>query len=341
MLLNQTSVADVVKVVDEAFRGSPTEVAVLGTAHLAELGDRFTPGRLEPLIQRLERWRPAVITVENVTGRDCDEAKARPDLFTKGPARWCEVAFKARNLLGVDQYGAEKRIDGALQQRSDLSPAHRRELAALFLAAGERGSALVQWLRLPAAERRSDTLLDQDLVAALEQYRTSANETYSLGSVLAARLGLDRLIPIDDSTSGRHVSKLGQPYVERLMAIWKNPAASRAAAERERKTEHFLRSGDVLDYYRWLNAPGTLEAQMRADFAAAAADVSPDRTGRLYLANWEARNLNMVANIRIAFGDRPGARVLSIVGSSHKPYFERYLATQSDLRIVDVTSLLR
>ena len=76
-------VADVVKVVDEAFRGSPTEVAVLGTAHLAELGDRFTPGRLEPLIQRLERWRPAVITVEADTGRDCDEAKARPDLSPK------------------------------------------------------------------------------------------------------------------------------------------------------------------------------------------------------------------------------------------------------------------
>lgn len=169
----------------------------------------------------------------------------------------------------------------------------------------------------------------------------SPNETYSLGSVLAARLGLERLFPIDDSSSGRHVDRLGQSYVERLMAIWKNPAASRAAAERERETEGFLRSGDILAYYRWLNAPVTLEAQMRGDFAAAAADVSSDRTGRLYLAYWEGRNLNMVANIRVAFGDRPGARVLAIVGSSHKPYFERYLSTQSDLQIIDVGNLLR
>ncbi len=49
----------------------------------------------------------------------------------------------------------------------------------------------------------------------------------------------------------------------------------------------------------------------------------------------------MVSNIRLAFGDRPGARVLSVVGSSHKPYFERYFATQSDVRIVDVGGLLR
>ncbi|GAB3355760.1 hypothetical protein [Lysobacter tyrosinilyticus] len=37
--------------------------------------------------------------------------------------------------------------------------------------------------------------------------------------------------------------------------------------------------------------------------------------GQLYVAGGETRNLRLVANIRAAFRERPGARVLSIVGS--------------------------
>lgn len=339
--LPQTPAAQAVAVVDQAFRGQPTELAVLGTSHLAELDDRFTSARLEPLIARLERWRPAVITVENSTGRDCDDAKARPDLFGAEPSRYCVVAFAARAVLGLDQQGAERALDEALASPGNRAAPDRRSLAALFLAAGDPGSALVQWLRLPASERRSDARLVPELVASLERYATSSNETYALGAVLAARLGLERLHPTDDRDGGRHVAALGKPYAERLTAIWNNPAAKAAAAERQRAAESFLNGGDVLDYYRWLNAPVTLQQQMRADFAAAAADRSPDHTGRLYLAYWETRNLNMVANMRFAFGDRPGVRVLSIVGNSHKPYFERYFATQSDVRLVAVDGLLR
>lgn len=339
--LPQTPAARTASLVDAAFRGQHTELAVLGTAHLSELGDRFTRDRLKPLLARLEAWRPAVITTEDGTGRDCDEAKARPDLFGPEPDAYCRVAFAARAILRLDQPQAEQAVEQALAAPSAPGPSDRRRLAALFLAAGEPGSALVQWLRLAQAEQRSDARLVPELVAALERYATSRNETHSLAAPLAARLGLDRIHPTDDYNGGRHVAKLGKPYVERLTAIWDNPAAKAAAAVRERRTDAFLRGGDVLAYYRWLNAPATLEGQVRADFAAAAADRSQQRTGRLYLAYWETRNLRMVANMRFAFGDRPGVRVLSLVGLSHKPFFERYLATQSDVRVVDVLDLIR
>lgn len=336
-----TPAARTVAVVDEAFKGKPTELAVLGTAHLSQLGERFTTTRLEPLLARLEQWRPAVITVEASNGRACDDANARPGASGEKPAPYCVAAFAARSALDLDQRGAEQALNQALAASQPRTASDRRHLAALFLASGEPGSALVQWLRLPTAERRSDERLPPNLMATLERYAASPNETFSVGSVLAARLGLDRLHPIDDDKGGRHVRTLGKPYVERLTKLWDNPAAKASAAERERATEAFLGGGDVLAYYRWLNSPETLRSQIRADFAAAAADASPEATGRLYLGYWETRNLNMVANIRLAFVDRPSVRVLSIVGNSHKPYFERYLATQSDVRLVSVDDLLR
>lgn len=339
--LPQTPAAQTVLLVDNAFRGKPTELVVLGTVHLSELDHRFTPARLAPLIGRLERWKPNVITVEALTGRDCDDTQARPDLFGAELPSYCQVALAARTSLGVNQSQAEKAIDEALRATAERTPEQRRHLAALFLAAGDPGSALVQWLRLPVGERRADARLGPELVAAMGRYAASRNETYALGSVLAARLGLERIHPTDDQSGGRHVAALDEGYAKRITTIWDNPAVKSAAAERERETDAFLKGGDVLAWYRWENAPAKLAGQMRGDFAAAIADTSPEQSGRLYIGYWEARNLNMVANMRFAFGDRPGARVLSIVGSSHKPYFERYFGTQSDVRIVPVENLLR
>jgi hypothetical protein len=68
---------------------------------------------------------------------------------------------------------------------------------------------------------------------------------------------------------------------------------------------------------------------------------SPEQYGRVYLAWWETRNLRMVSNIRAAFGNHPGARVLNVVGSSHKPYYDAYLAMMSDVTLVDAEDILK
>jgi len=56
---------------------------------------------------------------------------------------------------------------------------------------------------------------------------------------------------------------------------------------------------------------------------------------------WETRNLRMVANIRDVLGRYPGTRMLAIVGSSHKWYYEAYLDQMHDVRLVDVEPVLR
>ena len=49
----------------------------------------------------------------------------------------------------------------------------------------------------------------------------------------------------------------------------------------------------------------------------------------------------MVANICATFGSRPGARVLNIVGNSHKAYYDAYLNLMHDVELVDTQAVLR
>jgi hypothetical protein len=49
----------------------------------------------------------------------------------------------------------------------------------------------------------------------------------------------------------------------------------------------------------------------------------------------------MVANIRAAFGNTPGARVLNVVGASHKAYYDAYLDMMHEVKLVDVGEVLK
>jgi hypothetical protein len=77
-----------------------------------------------------------------------------------------------------------------------------------------------------------------------------------------------------------------------------------------------------------------------SDFGAALKDRSAKQIGRNYVAYWETRNLRMVSNIREALGETPGKRMLSIVGASHKGYFEAYLTMMHDVKLVDAIIVL-
>src|SRR5690606_40542592 len=48
----------------------------------------------------------------------------------------------------------------------------------------------------------------------------------------------------------------------------------------------------------------------------------------------------MVSNIRAAFADRPGSRVLTIVGATHKHWFDALLGQMQGVDIVDVEQVL-
>jgi len=61
--------------VDPALTVPPTQIMVLGTAHLSNYRDDLTLENLNPLMDRLEAYAPDVITIENSSGMTCNRAR--------------------------------------------------------------------------------------------------------------------------------------------------------------------------------------------------------------------------------------------------------------------------
>ena len=323
-----------------ARRGDLSQVAVLGTAHLSGLPEDFDKTRLSALIDKLAAWKPQKIAIENLSGSQCDYLKAYEFAYPGTWKDYCRDPADARKALGLDGAAAEAEIERTLATAAiDRAPAQRRRLAALFLAAGEPTSAMVQWMRLPATERRTDDLLPQHLVDELEKLGAKRGESYILAVPLAVRLGHERLYPVDDHTGDRAGGPNDSLFEPEIMAIWKNDAVNMRRAKDDAWNKRIAAGEDILSWYRWLNSPELGRLAVTGDFGAAAGAKVPGNSGREYLAYWETRNMRMVANIRQAVG--PSARLLAIVGASHKPYYERYLDVSSDIEIVDVDTILR
>lgn len=321
------------------FAGSPTQLLVLGTPHLSGLPASFEVSSLTPVLDRLAAWRPAIVMIENLSGSDCEVLRRDKARFENAFDTYCWDLDVAEKATGLGLTAAMAEADRLLAAKPvAATPAARRHLAAVFIAAGERASALVQWLRLPAAERREGDGLNADLVAILRKNEAGRNESYAVAARLAARLGLERVYPVDDHSADAAVAGLGKPYEEAMGRVW-SAAGPRLAAMKAEEAKLGTPAA-TLEYYRYHNRPQAAADAFTYDFGAALKDTSPEHYGRRYVGWWETRNLRMVANIRAVMTANPGARVLAVVGSSHKGYYEAYLGMMHDVRIDDVERVL-
>lgn len=327
---------------DKGMAGARAQVLVLGSVHLGDMPQDFRPETLDPLLDRLAAFKPEVITIEQISGESCDMVARHPTIHDpEGFAPYCGNTDAARAATGLDVPAAIAEVATTLADwPAQPSPAERRHLAALFLAANAPTSALTQWLQLADAERRVGDGLDDALAAQLQKAMTLNSENYQVAAVLAARLGLQRVFPIDDHT-GDNVpiadSEVGA-YANAIRQAW---ASAETQTQPLRKHESgLIERGDMLELYRYINRPDVRRIQADSDFGAAMRDPSPGHYAQIYVAGWETRNLRMVANIRASFRTRPGARVLSIVGASHKPWFDSLLGQMQGVDIVDVEQVL-
>jgi hypothetical protein len=324
---------------------APNEVLVLGTLHLSNLDEGFQPALLSPLLDRLAAWRPTAIATEDLSGLQCDSLRRYPSRYTDTIKSYCWDPAPANQATGLDVPAANAEAERLLADwPAQPTAAQRRHLAAVFMAAGERGSALVQWLRLAPEDRVADAALNTDLVAMLERLKTRRNETYLISAPLAARLGLERLWSVDD-----HSADTPDPvdpaekkaYETAIMTAWDNPASHARRADSVRLGGLLSQPDGILDVYRAYNSAEAQQATYRSDFGAALIEPSSQGFGRNYVGYWETRNLRMVANMRDILGRYPGGRMLTIVGASHKGYYEAYLDQMHDVRLVDVETVLR
>lgn len=321
--------------------GPANEVLVLGSPHLSQLPKTFQAASLTLLNERLAAWKPQAIAIEAVSGPQCDFMRRYPARYKDSIDSYCRDPAPARLATGLDVAAATEAAEALLAAwPAAPTPAQRRRLAALFFAGGEEASALVQWLRLPEAERRAGDGLDAALVGVLVKLETRRDESLMIGARLAVRLGHERLYAMDDHTAD---SATGDQKVfgDALMKAWDNPATKQRTAV-DKAQEGSLGSAEgVLAMYRADNAPGQAALIYHSDFGAAIDEPSAQRFGRQYVGYWETRNLRMAANIRDVLGMRPGQRMLVIVGASHKGYLESYLHQMHDVRIVDAASVLK
>ena len=325
---------------DAAMPGPRTQVLVLGSVHLSQGGpEQFDPAALQPLLQRLAAYKPDIVTIEGLPGETCEVMRHRA-AYKQAIEDYCPDVAPAQAALGIDTWTALDRVDATLKAwPAQPAASQRRSLAALFLAAGDPSSALVQWWQLPESERHAGDGLDEALVQALRKREASRNENVQVAARLAARLGLQRVFPVDDHTGDNLDIDDEAAFEKAIRAAW--DGASADAKEMRGRADALHASGDLLATYRAINDPAYLRAAIDADFGQALRDPSPGRYGRQYAGGWETRNLRMAANVHAAFRDRPGARVLCIVGSSHKPWFDSLLGQMQGVDLVDAEQALK
>lgn len=326
--------------------GKPTEVLVLGSMHLSAAPDDFDPAVLEPLLERLAAFKPDLIAIENLSGESVHALKAYeavyPDTASDYGGRFQKGAALAEAELGLDMPAAEAEVRRVLTEwPAEPSAAERRHLAALFVASGDPHSALVQWWRLPEAERTPGDGVSEDLAAYFAQYDTRKNESHQIGSRLAARLGLERVFPVDDHAADDLYAMMAGD----LEALYES--ANIAAAVEDPGNARLVKSAtflttpeDALGIYRYLNSPEAGQADVALQWDIMIDRPGPNNVGRVRMAEWEARNLRQVAHIREAMAHVPGGRVLVIVGAAHKPWFDAYLGMISDVEVVDALDVL-
>lgn len=317
--------------------GPRAQVLVLGTVHLNNMPAGFNPASLDGVLGRLAAFRPDIITIETESGEECDLAARHP---VKYRPDYCGPTDAALAATALDVPAAMAEVDKTLKSWPlHAAPTQRRRLAALFLAANDRASAYVQWLQLPEAQRRAGDSLNPVLVEMLEKLGRNNNENYQLAARLAARLGLQRVHAIDNHTGDRIDVADIKAFVQSIEAAW---AAGGAALKEQEQRQQPLRQGpDLLPLYRAINQPESLRVLAEANVKAHMRAKSPQGYPQIWVGGWETRNLRMVANVRETFRERPGARVLSIVGASHKPWFDDWLGQLQGVDIVDAAAVLK
>jgi hypothetical protein len=322
---------------DRDMTGPHAQVLVLGTVHLSELPPGFNPASLNSVLDRLEAFKPDIITVEALPGEECDLAARYAAKY--GPD-YCAPTDAARLATGLDLSAAAAEVDRTLKVLSTpIRPGQRRHLAALFLAANDRASAYVQWLQLPEAERRTGDGLDAGLVELLEKIATRNNESYQLAARLAARLGLQRVHAVDKHTGDNIEITDQQAFGRAIEAAWKSGRSELNDMEKQERA--LSQAPDFLALYRYINHPNYLRVLTDVNVRAALRAKSPQGYPQIWVAGWEIRNLRMVANIRETFRELPGARVLSVVGASHKPWFDGWLCQLQGVDVVDIAGVLK
>lgn len=318
---------------------NPTKIMVLGTAHLSNAEEGWDPAVLDLLLDRLAEFAPDIITIENQPGPAAYKLWAyrasSPETAATYAGVALEMAMAAGLALDMDMPQAEAVLREALAKLSDNPPpAERRRLAALFAAAGDPYSALVQWWHLPPAERVAGDNISRRLAARLDELGQKNEEGVLLGVKLAVRLGLQRVYQTDSQEDDVFTAQEADIFAHSVFPSLVQTITADPLVGQRGKVAEMTTPQATLDAYRRLNDPLIEQRLAELEWLGVINRPTEQDVGRKRMAAWEARNLRMAANIRESAARAPGGKVLVIVGATHKLWLEAYLGLMSDIEIV-------
>jgi hypothetical protein len=258
------------------------------------------------------------------------------------------IASLMQERLALSFAEAAARVDRTLWAGMPASAAARERLIAEMLAACEYESAVLQWGYLSTEDRAAvaPSLLPPAIVAELDNGLVAPNEIISVAATLARRIGVQRLMPVDDQTDAAIFAEIAERFpgeLEKIAAHAETKALSRTPlGARSDALFQMGRGGPegLLPFYRFINSTEATTQDAVDQWGRYFRMRLASGVDRARAAQWEVRNLRIAANVRQASALHPGGKVLVVIGSAHKPFLDRSLAEMLDVEVVRLESLL-
>ncbi|WP_374471952.1 DUF5694 domain-containing protein [Arenimonas sp.] len=319
------------------------EVAVLGTAHLAQLQPAASPAQQAAVVDRLARFAPTRVCIEAVPGESVEA-------FAADPARYGELlstfAMNAVRLAGEQQVrrqrtAAQARAEAArLVEQASLDDMQRLTLVSLQLAAYEPWSAALNWSALPAPARESAAAtLGLAATERLDAMSASDNEIATIALRLARQLGQRELCAVDPFADELGVNALADELMPRLSVPAVQQGLEALNAE-QAKHWHADQPDGLLALLRWMNSDAWARADLAAEWAVFDNADGRHDAGRRRLMLWHARNAEITARLAREMAREEGGRTLLVIGAAHRPFLQASLRALPWVDVIDGEALL-
>lgn len=252
--------------------------------------------------------------------RDRDPAE-RPSLLVVGFSHFANPGAD-RNNVEVDDV---------------LEPKRQREIEAVVdaLAAYKPTHVVVEY---PAGEQDKLDARYRDYRAG--KYTLTRNEVDQIGLRLAAKLDLPRVDAADWNEFPPGT------VADFDLEAWANQHGETARLDRvfdksrAARQEALLARSTIGEYLCELNAPDALARSAQVYFDAALFGDANTNPGAVWVGNWYARNLRILANL-VRIAPEPGDRIVAIYGAGHKPLLDRYGAESLAFEVDDARAALQ
>lgn len=316
----------------------PAEVLVLATPHLSGV-EGVKASHVEGVIAALSGFAPRAVIVEALPPHTIEAMQQQADQHPEaldafvGP-RFKELALDSQRVLAITP--AEARQALASECAPALPVTAETSLRCIRLAAASWDKPWADYLAWRHGLEWASDVPGGMLGDRIGRLAASTNENELIGARLANRFGLPRLYGMDDHP-GEDV--YGPVFAPLMAAIGQSKAyasfktGARVIKEAGERTRQAVASRDLLPLYRWFNSPEHSRLVLDEEWRLFVDRDLPRSPGQARIALWDVRNLAMVSNVMRVVSHHPGERVLVIVGASHKPFFDDYLARSIGVQV--------